>query len=467
MQGSWLKHIFICLLTIITAFIIPGSAHARTDPGAFMQIDGYLQKELLKAHVPGMAIVIVNKDEVLFSNTYGDCDSLNMPFIIGSLSKSFTAIAIMQLAESNKIDINDYAFKYLPDLGVGSMIIIRHLLNQTSGFTAYQRRNDLKIRDFRFIHLYEYANVNYDLLGEIIGTISGMNYEDYIKKNIFAPIGMDHSYTSLEEAKNDRLIPGYRNYFGFPVPREIKSFDRKGWISVSGAYLISSASDMGKYLQMYLNNGNGIISAESVYTIFYNNVYDLLSSTYYGMGWTLNNNYREPVLGHSGLVENYMSYMFILPQSDIGVVMLANTNDYFVSNNMINDIGENLILQFTEDKPLEPNSKNYAVSHLLINLIYLTVILASAAPILFLKKWIFRVKNMWRSKIMLKGALLHIIIPTLLLFMFSFFGAPFFAIRRFVPDLYLVLIISAALLYVTGIVKIAFLIKITSKTEVL
>lgn len=450
-----MKKIFLVMMVLFVTFSISTTVHAETNQETYLQINEYLQSELNKAHIPGMAITVVNKDEVLFSNTYGNCSSVDTPFIIGSMSKSFTAIAIMQLVEQGEINLDDYVSKYLPELSVGDRIKVRQLLNQTSGLATYQTRNKLKITESYNTHIY--ANVNYGLLGEIIEVISGMSYEEYIKENLYAPIGMSDSYTSLEEAKNNGLIAGYRNYFGFSIPQEVAFPDKQGWSSVSGGGLISSASDMGKYLQMYLNNGNGVVSAESINTVFYDNVYDASSSTYYGMGWSLDNSYRETVLGHGGLVENYMSYMFILPQSGIGVVMLVNTNDYFVSNNMINTIGESIILSFMDEEPIELGVMTYVTSHLLIDIAYLVVFLVSLLPLVFIKKWFLKAKNKKKRNVILTGGLLHLVFPTLLLLLPTLIGTPFFVVRGFVPDLFLILVVSAMLSYTTGAVKIVLL----------
>ena len=447
-----MKQILIIFMILFVTFNIPIMVHAESDQETYQQIDKYLKSELNKAHIPGMAITVVNNEEVLFSNTYGNCNSLDTPFIIGSMSKSFTAAAIMQLVEQGEINLDDHVSKYLPEVSVGERITVRQLLNQTSGLATYQTRNNLKITDAYGTHMY--ANVNYNLLGEIIAAVSGISYEEYIKENIYVPLGMKNSYTSLEEGRDNDLITGYRNYFGFSIPQEVTFPDGQGWTSVSGGYLISSASDMGKYLQMYLNNGDGIISAGSINTVFYDNVYDAPSSSYYGMGWNLNNNNKEPVLGHSGLVENYMSYMFILPQSDIGVVMLVNTNDYFVSNNMMSTIGESIISIFMGEEPIELSGMNYVISHLLIDIAYLVVFLVSILPLVFIKRWFSKAKRKKKSNVMLTGSILHLVFPTLLLLLPAFIGVPFFVVRGFVPDLFITLIVSALLSYAVGIVKI-------------
>lgn len=116
-------------------------------------------------------------------------------------------------------------------------------MNQTGGFGTYQRFGNAKITESYGQHVY--ANVNYGLLGKIIEAVSGENYADYVDKNIFTPLKMDHSAATLEESKANGLIDGYRNYFGIPVAGEPDYPDDSSWSTVPAGYLSSGASDMG------------------------------------------------------------------------------------------------------------------------------------------------------------------------------------------------------------------------------
>lgn len=92
---------------------------------------------------------------------------------------------------------------------------------------------------------------------------------------------------------------------------------------------------MGKYLQMYLNGGDNVLSEESINSMFYDNVSVDGGSYYYGMGWNYSTEmFSKPMLWHAGLVENYTSNMFIIPDEGIAVVVLVNMNDYLVTNNI-------------------------------------------------------------------------------------------------------------------------------------
>lgn len=449
-----IKIIFLKILVFMLVFffiynIILTVTYAKPREIDYNKIDIYLKKQLEKAHIPGASVIFVDKDKVLFSNTYGNCENTNIPFILGSTSKSFTAVGIMQLVEKKKLNIDDSASKYLPKRNLDNKVTIKNLLNHTSGIGTYQDLDNIKVGKSYGKHVY--SNLNYALLGEIIETISGISYEEYVLKNIFSPIGMTNSYTYFESGKKNGLIDGHRNYFGFMVPEDVPYPDGTTWASVSAGYIISSASDMGKYLQMYLRKGEDIISPSSINNIFYDGI-STGKDTSYAMGWRSINKYKEPIVEHSGLVENYMSYMFILPESHIGCAILVNTNDYFVANNMMNTIGEGIVLSVFGENPEEVNSTYYKNTHIKFNLIYLIVFIISILPLILIRKWNNKIKK--GIKTIRSLLLIHIVLPTVLIIFPKIIGVEMFVVKDFVPDLYIVLITSILILYLTGIIKL-------------
>ena len=161
-----IRQIICVILSIICVIAIwdkPVLAYEKSSN--YSDIDSQIKKEIKELHIPGMAIAIVDSKEVLFSEAYGNCDNLDTPFIIGSLSKSFTALAVMQLVEEEKVDldtkISDYidTSAYFINASDGDRITIRQLLNQTSGLGTYQRFGNAKITESYGQH--QYANINY------------------------------------------------------------------------------------------------------------------------------------------------------------------------------------------------------------------------------------------------------------------------------------------------------------------
>ncbi|HWQ58483.1 MAG TPA: serine hydrolase domain-containing protein, partial [Clostridia bacterium] len=425
-------------LIISLAFLLPITVNAYAEQDTYKKIDQYVKQSIDRAHIPGMSILIVNKDEVLFSNTYGNCSSINTPFIIGSMSKSFTAVSIMQLIEQGKVSLDSNISNYLTDCSIGDKITVRQLLNQTSGLGEHQRLSNIKITSSYGTH--QYASVNYSLLGEIIERVSGMSYDEYVTEHIFKPLSMDHSAASLNKSMQSGLISGYRNFFGFPIAGAPDYPNKNSWSQVPAGYISSSASDMGKYLQMYLKGGEKVITEESINTVFYSNVLvDASTSYYYGMGWSLTKKYKEPILGHSGLVENYMSNMYILPDSNIGVVILANTNDYLVAGNMFDAMSDSVPLMLLGYSPIEISDSKYLSSHLMLDFVYVTLFLIALFPIFRLKRFKGKLTAYKTSRIMVPIIILHAVYPTILLLLPGFLDSPLWILRYYVPDLFITL----------------------------
>lgn len=431
---------------------------AETDITDYSSVDKQIAEDIEKYHIPAMALAVVDKDSVLFEKTYGNCESIDQPFIIGSMSKSFTAIAVMQLYEQGKLNLDSPIDEYIDTSEWfvkntnHSRITVKNLLNHTSGITSYQTFGSLKSTEQ--YGSYEYANANYGLLGLIIEAVSGMSYEQYIDQNIFEPIGMSHSAASLEKSKENGLIDGYRNYFGIPIagnPNYPDKIHKGTWTNIPAGYLSSSLSDMEKYLQMYLRDGDYILSGECIDRMFYDNV-PAGDGTYYGMGWNYEKKmFRNPVLMHAGLVENYTSSMFILPDERKAVVVLVNMNDYLVGNNLLGNI---VVPLFGEPKRELPNL--YLILHTLIDAISLVIFFISIYSVVTLKKW--KTKTA-KTKMLLSDILRHMILPVLLLAIPPITATPYKVLWLFVKDLTLVLIINAALLLAVGVLKAVFLLK--------
>ena len=197
------------------------------------------------------------------------------PFLIGSVTKSFTALAIMQLSEAGQVQLDAPVQRYLPwwrvaDPDASTRVTVRHLLYQVSGLSkatgnAYATSGDThdsaledRVRALRDAELtqpvgttWQYSNANYWTLGMIVQAVSGQSYETYIQQHIFDPLQMGNSYTSRTEAVQNGLPTGHRYWYGFPVASELP-FDRGG---LGSAGLSSSAQDMTRYLGLYLNQG--------------------------------------------------------------------------------------------------------------------------------------------------------------------------------------------------------------------
>ena len=176
-----------CLFnSICNVRLVHANTETKAETDLYNDIDTYLQSCVENAHIPSMSVTIVDTDKVLFSQSYGNCESCDTPFLLGSVSKSFTAVCIMQLVQQGKIDLNASISTYLPNATDGDKITVSQLLNQTGGLGEHQTLRNYKIINEQGVH--HYTNVNYSLLGEIIealrhsGLVKSIVLYKYVKQ---------------------------------------------------------------------------------------------------------------------------------------------------------------------------------------------------------------------------------------------------------------------------------------------
>ena len=428
--------------------------------GAIRKIDDYLSDAFIKSHFPAMSVTIVDRERTLLSKSYGKCEGTDAPFLLGSVSKSFTALCVMRLAEEGKIDLDASVSEYIPNAAEGSKITVRELLNHTAGLGEHQNLTNYKITGKRGNHVY--SNAGYTLLGKIIESAGGISYADFVTQNIFEPLGMTCSAATKEQSLAQGLTPGHRNWFGISV-RSRPRFPQtdRDWISVSAGYITSSTEDLGKYLQMYLNGGGKIVSEAGIKAMLSEGVdVDARIPYRYCMGWNLiGAPLKESVVRHSGIVETGMAVLYILPESGLGVAMAVSTNDYFVGKDFMDRIDWSVAMLLMGEEPDVLGKNEYAVRHLLYNLIYLAAVIFSALPLLCIRCFKSRLKASVRvtercAKTVILMVLVHIALPVLLLFFPCVaLGTPLWVVRGFVPDMFAAIITSAALLFAGGVVK--------------
>ena len=443
-----------------TAFA-DGFTNNDNNQDIYNRIDEYLSDIVPKTHFPSLSITIVDNDETLLSKTYGSDGSPDTPYVLGSVSKSFTALCIMQLLEQGKVSLDAHLSDYIPDSTDGDRITILQLLNHTSGLGEHQNLTNFRIVNEPGVHLY--SNVNYSLLGEVIEEVSGISYEEYVTENVLKPLGMNNTYANPDKANG--LIQGYENWFGFSVKTDTQYRNTDdAWITVPAGYISSSTEDLGRYLQMYLNGGENILSPESINEMFYNGVEVEDEIPYsYGMGWTLiNKPLKRPALRHSGLVENGMSCIYILPEDNIGVAMTINTNDYFVGTDFADRVGWGVILMLMGDEPNQIDSNEYVMRHLLYDGIDLSVLVIALLPLLLIGKYKKRLRKGRNRRIVVGLIAIHVVLPLFILMLTGvFFETPLWVVKAFVPDLFAVIIDSAFLLFTGGVKKAILLIRAT------
>jgi CubicO group peptidase (beta-lactamase class C family) len=409
----------------------PVTKSAPDDEAAsYGAIDAYVEKQMRRLKIPGVSLAIVEGDEIVhlrgFGHGYGrtrpggEPPSPYTPFPIASLTKSFTALAVMQLVEAGKIELDAPVQRYLPwfrvaDPQASAQMTVRHLLNQTSGlptsagaipladFDNSPGATERQARALSTLALtrpvgsaFEYSNSNYNLLGLIIEAASGKSYPDYIQNHIFTPLDMSHSYTSPAMAKQNgpavaNLAVGHRYWFGIPFAAPDMPLPHG---SLPGGGLICSAEDLARYMIALLNRGRygdvQILSGAGIDELQRGaaevKAYGL-SLGQYGMGWYVGKLGRTKLVSHGGTLPNFGSHMALLPEQRKGVVLLFNACHHWM-NPVLADLGNRVAALLAGEQP-HPLPFFYTVPWALRGqlLIPALQIVGVAATLRLLRRW--------------------------------------------------------------------------------
>lgn len=341
----------------------PASNSTSDDAVAsYEAIGAHVEQQIRRLNIPGVSLAIVEGDQIVHLRGFGrarpggESPSPQTPFFIGSLTKSFTALAVMQLVEAGKVELDAPVQRYLPwfrvaDPQVSAQMTVRHLLNQTSSLPVvpgeialadFDNRPDAAERQVRALSRlkitrpagskFEYSNLNYNVLGLIVEVASGEVYSDYIQNQLFGPLEMRHSYTSKAEAQQNGLAMGHRHWFSLPFPAPDLPVPAG---SLSSGQLISCAEDMAHYLIAHLNGGHyedvQILSAAGIAEL-HRGVKEYFvgggSAGRYGMGWFDIDLGPTKTFSHSGNIPDFSAFMGLVPEQKKGIVMLFNADPY-------------------------------------------------------------------------------------------------------------------------------------------
>jgi CubicO group peptidase (beta-lactamase class C family) len=284
------------------------------------------------------------------------------PFIIGSTTKSMTAVAVMQLVEAGKLELDAPVQRYLPwfrvaDQDASARITIRHLLNHTSGLPTMSGESETstdtsdqalehRVRALSSAELtapvgtiWQYCNANYDVLGLIVQTVAGQSYETYLQEHLFTPLAMRQTFTSQQEAQQHGMATGYRYWFGVPLPAHLPY--HRG--ELPAGFVISSAENMAHYLIAHLNAGRyraaQILSPSGIAEL-HRPAVALMGTPdiFYGMGWYIMATNGVPTVRHVGETGNYHANIVLVPEGGWGIVLLMNGNSAFLGHARIEGI---------------------------------------------------------------------------------------------------------------------------------
>src|ERR1035437_9974334 len=331
------------LIAFVTFFAI--AAHAQLPADVTAKIDKAAADVLMRTGVPSASVAVVKDGKVVYAKAYGDARldpktaaTADMRYSIVSISKQFTATAILMLQEKGKLSLDDKVSKFVPDLTRANEVTIRQLLSHTSGYQDYWPQDYVmppmlkpttaraimdtwakKPLDFEPGTKWQYSNTNYVIAGVIVEKASGMPLMQFLQDNIFKPLGLT-SVSDIDRARLGDADPtGYFRYaLGplHPAPKE-----GPGWLFAAGE-LAMRADDLAKWdiaiIDQSLLRSNSYAQFGTD-TLLKNGV-----STRYGLGVSVVAQGGRRSLEHSGEVSGFTAENVVFPDDRAAVIVLTN-----------------------------------------------------------------------------------------------------------------------------------------------
>lgn len=293
---------------------------------------------------PGLAIAVVEDGRIVYAHGFGFGDLAakravdpDTQFYVGGISQQFTAAAILLLQQDAKLKLDDKVSKYVPELTVAPTLTIQQLLQQTSGLPDYASAPGVKIDRTRTVKLsdiiaaidkmtpsappgtkFEYNNVNYMIAGLIVERASGIPLSDYLQQNIFLPLVMNSSFYAGDRGISPAHAAGYTGAPGHF--RRADTWD-PAWLYGAGG-LVTNVYDLAKWdigLPLLLR----VDAERAMFTPS-----GAPGESQYGLGWVIDEREGKRYIWHNGEIAGYLSMNAILPDDNIAVIVLENTDRF-------------------------------------------------------------------------------------------------------------------------------------------
>ena len=343
----------------VLAVTLMGGAVPPAQLAPVEGLDAYVEHARTEWQVPGAAVAIVKDDRIVFLKGFGvreagkpgkvDPDTV---FAIGSASKAFTGAALAMLVDEKKIAWDGVVQDYMPAFALNDPYAtrnatVRDLLSHRTGFISGSgwlwtgsgfdraeiiRRLRLQKETLGFRNRFAYANEIYTAAGEIIPAVTGVSWDDFVARRIFAPLGMTRSHTSVGALRG---MDNVATPHGI-IDDKLVSFPYRQVDNVGGAGAINaSVRDMAQWLRLQLDDGSyegkRLISAAAIAETRTGQIVPRTGLTNpggtfgeYGFGWIVNDYRGKKVVQHSGGVDGMLCIVAMIPEEKLGVVVLTN-----------------------------------------------------------------------------------------------------------------------------------------------
>lgn len=354
----------------------PAAVFARlSDAQIASRVQAVVDEIATHPEFVGLSVAVARGDRLIVDRGYGIADlEWNAPvdastiFRIGSTTKTFTAAAILKLAEQGKLGLDDPLSRYVPEFDTGGRAVtIRQLLNHTSGIPEYTMQPGffakmlpLNVSDAEVLQLvsgkpfdfepgagWRYSNTNYYLLGMVIAKASGRPYAAFMQDEFFTPLGLAHTRYGSES----EIIP--RRAQGYLFDRDKGSHTNDAAISMNGpgagGALVSSAGDLVRW-QIALTSGRAI-SAASFEQMIASPVQMEQSTARYGFGLMVDRREGQRVITHGGVINGFNSALSWLPDNGLRVAVISNSQPMPSAT-----VERRIIAALTSDEPPAPRT---------------------------------------------------------------------------------------------------------------
>lgn len=430
-------------------FLTFSTAYGSTNPllDKAREIDEEIVQNMNRFNIPGMSFVLADENGIVYAEGYGVKElngdekiSTTTNFRIGSISKLFTSLAIMQLRDKGLVELDIPITEYLPwfstkDAHLSDDITINNLLHHTSGLPSRLNAHDIEGSDvsqieqqlnhkLQDIHLvdspgerYEYSNMNFDLLQLIIEKVTNIPFPDYMYENIFHPLAMNRTTFSTHDTLPN-VATGHRYIWG-----NIHSFHEQiSYASLGSAGLSTNAEDLGKYISFLLgqssNLSSSVLHSSSLSEMQQPAIFD--GSIWHGHGWDITTSTIEKTGGLPGFTSN----LIIFPKRSYGFVLLSNSKQ-----NITDETNFNISKILEGSSPTYLSKKDFPIiSSLNIIVLYLSALLFIIVLLMWLPVLVLRLSMRARyffkppslAVILICGILNFLVLIGVLYYIYSF-----------------------------------------------
>lgn len=339
----------LCLLLLCPAPRASAQRAVSTVPAEkIREIEALISAEMARQKIPGLSVALVTERRLSWSNGYGLADvENNVPakastvYRLASVSKPITAVAVMQLAERGKIDLDAPVGKYCPAFPskqwpVTTRLVLAHL----SGIRHYKSEEEINstrhyetiaeglsmFKDDPLLHepgaKMTYSTFGYTLLGCMVEGASGAKFTDYVRVNVFAPAGMERARADSVADIIPNRAQGYRRTEGGELKNSALADTS---YKVPGGGLVSTVEDLAKFAAAV--ETNRLLKHETTEQMFKSQKTSDGKETGYGLGWGVGTRNGRRAIGHSGAQQRVSTVLIVLPDQGLAVVIMANVED--------------------------------------------------------------------------------------------------------------------------------------------